>query len=488
MSHILSKSKYLVGLQCPKYLWIQLHEPERIPGVDAVTQYLFDQGHMVGELSKMLFPDGIEVPFDDFTESIKQTGKLLRNRKPLFEASITAGGIYSRVDILNPVGEDEWDIVEVKSSTSVKKVHIDDVSFQKHCCDRRGVKIRNCFLMHINNEYIKDGEIDREQLFEMQDISEEVEEATIGIEERIKQIFEVLSAMECPEVGIGKHCADPYGCPLTECWEFLPEGHVFNLYRGGVRSFKLFEEGILAISEIPDDYQLSGAQQIQKGCALTGEPYINREGIKDFLSNLQYPLYYLDFETFGPGIPIFDGTRPYQNIPFQFSIHVVKDEESTPEHFSFLADGIDDPRPVLLSELKKVLGDSGSIVVYNQGFEEGILRDLGKTFPEYDDWVGQVCDRLVDLLKPFSRFYYYHPLQKGSASLKNVLPALTGRGYEDMDIANGQEASITFQAVTYGESTEEERLKVREDLLKYCKLDTEGMIWVVERLRIVSIV
>jgi len=438
---------------------------------------------MVGELAKKLFPDGIEVPFDDFAESIKQTGKLLQNRRPLFEASITAGGIYSRVDILNPVDEDDWDIVEVKSSTSVKKVHIEDVCFQKHCCNRRGMKIRNCYLLHINSECIKDGEIDPMQFFTIEDISEEVEKATIGIEGRIEQIIEAISATECPEVGIGKHCTDPYGCPLTECWDFLPEGHIFDLYRGGARSFELFEEGILAISEIPDDCTLSGAQQIQKGCAITGQPYVNREGITDFLINLQYPLHYLDFETFGPGIPIFDGTRPYQSIPFQFSLHIVKDEESTSEHFSFLAEGIDDPRPGLLGELKKVLGNSGSIIVYNQRFEEGILRDLGRTFPEYDGWVSQVCDRLVDLLKPFSSFDYYHPLQRGSASLKNVLPALTGRGYEDMDIANGQEASITFQAVTYGEAPEEARLKVRADLEKYCAVDTEGMIWIVDRLR-----
>ena len=180
---------------------------------------------------------------------------------------------------------------------------------------------------------------------------------------------------------------------------------------------------------------------------------------------------------------MFDGTRPYQSIPFQFSLHVVKHDGSKPDHYSFLADGIHDPRPVLISELAKAIGDYGSIVVYNQGFEEGILRDLGQTFPEYDSWVSKVCTRLVDLLKPFSRFDYYHPLQMGSASLKNVLPALTGRSYEGMDIANGQEASIIYQAVTYGEAPEEVRLKVRADLEKYCALDTEGMIWIVDSLR-----
>jgi hypothetical protein len=239
----------------------------------------------------------------------------------------------------------------------------------------------------------------------------------------------------------------------------------------------------LTIGEIPDDYQLNDKQHIQKACVTSGEPHVDKEAIHGFLSSLEYPLYYLDFETIGPAIPLFDGVRPYQNIPFQFSLHVVHNEEASPDHFSFLAGSSDDPRPAFLSELKKVMGDSGSIIAYNKGFEEGILRDLAEAFPEYNDRIDQICSRLIDLLVPFRNFDYYHPAQKGSASLKAVLPAITGRGYEDLDISDGQLASITFLAATYGDMPEDERVKVMSDLEEYCGRDTDGMIWIVDELR-----
>ena len=483
MPQLLSKSKYLNGLQCPKYLWLLFNEPERIPKPDTTTQYIFDQGHLVGELAKRLFPDGVDIPVDDFIGNIKQTERLLQQRSPLFEAGIFAEGLYSRVDILNPASDHDWDIIEVKSTTDVKDVHLDDVSFQKYCCEKVGVKIRKCFLMHINNQYIKNGELDPQQYFTLQDITSNIEESGKGIEDRIDTLLEVISARECPNVTIGRHCSNPYDCPLAECWDFLPEGNVFNLYRGGSKSFELFNSGILTIRDIPDEYRLTGAQQIQKTCETTGQAYIDKAGISGFLSTLQSPHYFLDFETISPVIPMFDGTRPYQTIPVQFSLHIIKKDGVKPEHFSFLAGGVDDPRPAFLAELKKVLGNTGSIVVYNQGFEEGILKELALAFPEYDNWVKQVRDRLVDLLIPFRKFHYYHPLQKGSASLKSVLPALTGKDYAGMDIADGQSASIAFQTVTYGEVSEEERNKVIADLEKYCALDTEAMLWIVDRLK-----
>ncbi len=483
VTQLLSKSRYLSGLRCPKYLWIQFHEPERIPEPDTVTQYLFDQGHLVGELAKKLFPSGIDIPTDDFLNNIRQTNQLLQQRTPIFEASIFTERIYSRIDILNPVNENEWDIIEVKATTRVKDIHFDDSSFQKYCCDKLGLKIRKCFLIHINNQYVKEGEIDPNQFFIMQDITTEVEESSKGIQDRIDEIFEITAASDCPEITIGRHCSDTYDCSLTECWDFLPEGSVFDLYRGGNKCFELFNQGVLAIKDIPDEYRLTGAQQIQKSCEATGQAHVNKAGIADFLSSLQYPLYYLDFETFGPAVPIFDGTRPYQAIPFQFSLHVVKDEKSNPEQFSFLASGADDPRLIFLTELKNVLGNYGSIIVYNQVFEKGILNELAQAFHEYESWVQQVCDRFVDLLTPFRKFYYYHPLQKGSASLKSVLPALTGKSYEEMDITDGEDASVLFQIVTFGKVPQEVRNKVRTDLEKYCALDTEGMLFIVARLK-----
>ena len=484
---MLSKSRYLNGLKCPKLLWLSANEPERISEPGTSTQYLFDQGHLVGELAKKIFPEGFNVPFEDFAVNIAMTKKLLEQRKPLFEAGVFSNRIYSRIDILGPINEDEWEIIEVKSSTSVKEVNLHDVSFQKLCCDKAGLRIRSCKLAYINTRYVKNGEIDPKELFILEDISTQVEEVSEGIEERILNQLEVLSNKVCPEVTIGKHCLAPYECPLrVECWEFLPENSIFDLRGGEAKQFSLYEQGIISIKDIPNDIPLSRQQQIQRECVITGTTHVEKEKIRQFLDMLKYPLYYLDFETMGPAIPIYDGVRPYQTIPFQFSLHIVENDESEPVHHSFLADGIEDPRPQLLHELQRLLGSQGSIIAYNSGFEEGVLKELVEAFPEYSDWLEGILVRIVDLLFPFSNFHYYHASQKDTASLKKVLPAITGKGYEEMNIGAGMDASIAYERITSGNATEQEIARVRLDLIKYCKLDTEGMIWIVDKLRMMS--
>jgi hypothetical protein len=214
-----------------------------------------------------------------------------------------------------------------------------------------------------------------------------------------------------------------------------------------------------------------------------GEPYIDKESVREFLSSLKYPLYYLDFETISPAVPLFDGTRPYQKIPFQFSLHVQAGLGTEIQHHGYLANGPQDPRPDLLAHLREAIGNEGSIVVYNQAFEESVLRDLGAAFPEYREWSESLIGRMTDLIIPFRSFAYYHPQQKGSASIKNVLPAITGRGYEGLAIADGETASVAFMNITYGEASDEERQRVRSGFIAYCGLDTEGMTRIVEQLR-----
>lgn len=478
----LSKSRYLNGLQCLKYLWTSFHEPRKITEPDAATQHVFEQGHEVGELAKKLFSDGVNIPSGDFMGNIRQTRELLQQRRTVFEAGIMAGNIYSRIDILKPADDDEWDIIEVKSATKIKDVDIDDVSFQKYCCQQAGMEIRNCFLMHINNKYVRQGEIDPEQLFAIEDITERVAGVIGSVPDRVADMLEVIAAEHCPDVAIGRQCNNPYECLVTGCRDFLPEDNVLELYRGGQKSFELLNSGILAIFDIPDTFNLTSSQQIQKTCVLSGEAHADKVQIAAFLDSLKYPLYYLDFETFATAIPPFDGTHPYQNVPFQFSLHVDWGGIFKPQHFSFLAEGAEDPRPELLKALKSWLGDTGSIIVYNQSFEKGVLEDLCEAFPEYKSWVSGILGRFVDLLQPFRSFWYYHPAQKGSASLKAVLPALTGSGYDGLGIANGEVASFEYYRVTYSDVPEEERRRVRQDLEKYCGRDTEGMIWIVEAL------
>ena len=485
-SMMLSKSRYLNGLQCSRLLWIASNEPERIPEPDAATQQIFDQGNLVGELAKKLFPRGQDVPTENFMGNLSMTKELLRQRNPLFEAGVLSGKIYSRVDILNPVNENEWDIIEVKSSTSVKEVNIHDVSFQRLCCDDNGLKIRKCFLACISNQYVRNGEINPKELFIIQDISKEVTAAGEGIRDRIAHMFEIISASVCPEATIGPHCSDPYACALTECWDGLPEHNVFTLHYGGKKSLELYRSGVLDIADIPPSYKLNDKQRIQCTCVVNGTPYVDKDAVRRFLASLKYPLSYLDFETFGTAIPLFNGTRPYQNVPFQFSLHVQETPGGEPRHFSFLAEGRRDPRPELLTSLSRLIGNSGIIVAYNKSFEEGVLKDLGNTFPEYSGWSDSVISRLVDLIVPFRSFHYYHPSQKGSASLKSVLPAITGTGYEEMPIPRGDDASLAFLTITFEDLAAEEVARIREGLLAYCALDTECMVRIVERLQELS--
>jgi hypothetical protein len=481
-ARLLSKSKYMNGLQCPKLLWFIYNDPEKVPGPDASTQRIFDQGHLVGELAKKLFPGGIDVSQDDFKGNITRTHQLLSDRRPLFEAGFMADGLFSRLDILNPADGNKWDIIEVKSSTSVKDENLHDVSFQKLCVEKNGLTVNRSYLAFLNNQYVKHGEIDVNALFTLQDITEEVKEAGEGIEGRIAAMFETISSRECPDTPVGTYCSDPYGCPVTCCWEGTPENDIFSLYRGGKKRFDLYYSGVLRIKDIPSGTQLNRSQEIQRSCSIKGTPHIEPGPIREFLATLQDPVHYLDFETFNPAVPLFDGTRPYQKIPFQFSLHV-KDDDTRVRHYSYLADGPEDPRPGFLRRLKETIGATGSIVTYNQSFEEGILKELAIAFPQYSHWLLEVCGRMVDLLGPFRSFFYYHPRQSGSASIKSVMPALTGKGYEGMAIANGEAASQAFVYVTYGQATEEERKQVRSDLEQYCGIDTEGMIWIVDKLR-----
>jgi uncharacterized protein YaaR (DUF327 family) len=438
---LLSKSKYLNGLQCLKYLWLIYNEPEKIPEFDDSTQRIFDQGHQVGELAKKLFPDGIDIPHDDFSGNLKLTKQLLAKRKPLFEPGFYQDNLFSRLDILNPVGEDAWDIIEVKSSTSIKDVNLHDVSFQRHCCENTGIKINRCFLAVVNNQYVKQGGINPTEYFVVNDITDQVNQIAEGIDDRIEEMFTTIASPSCPEIRIGEYCNSPYDCPITLCWQHLPESNIFDLYRGGKKCYQMYYDGILKVGDISADYKLGQSQQIQKACELSGLPHIEKQVIKEFLGKIISPVYYLDFETISPVIPLFDGTRPYQKIPFQYSLHKV-DEQGT-KHYSFLAEGRDDPRPALLKKLKKDIGKQGSILTYNQSFEEGVLREMAEVFPDYAEWVEETRWRMLDLLKPFKDFNYYHPEQHGSASIKKVLPAITGKGYEGLAIADLPPSSVS---------------------------------------------
>jgi len=295
----LSKSKFLSGHQCHKLLWNVYNAKDQIPEPDAAQQAIFDQGHEVGALAKSLYPGGIEVSADvtDFEQVLQNSQEASKQRKPLFEAAFVYNGGFARVDILNPVGEDTWDIIEVKSATDIKAVNLIDLAFQAFVYCGAGLKIRRCFIMHVNGDYVRDGAVDPKKFFKLVDVTRKVSALSKEIEPQLDDMFSVIRRKLEPDIQIGPHCNDPYPCPLqNKCWSFLPAASVFELYYGGKKCWRLLRDGIVNLKEIPESVDLTHRQTIQRKVALTGQPHIDQKALARFLKRLKYPASYLDFE------------------------------------------------------------------------------------------------------------------------------------------------------------------------------------------------
>ncbi len=487
----LSKTKYLDGLKCHKLVWYEYNRKKDLPGIDASTQFIMDQGNIVGELAQTLFPGGIVLSreYDPAKQSAKSV-EAAKLRKPLFEAGFVNKQAYALVDILNPVEKNTWDLIEVKSSSSVKDEHYGDVAFQKYTYEGAGLKIRKCYLMYINNQYVRKGEVDPKKLFVTEDITKQCDELIPEIEQNIADMLEIIGKKDEPRVKVGPHCEKPHSCRIEDiCWSFLPaKDDIFCLYSGAKKAQELMERGILRITDIEDDVSLSDKQSIQVIAHKSGKAHVDKKAIDGFLRELKYPLYFLDFETINPAIPVYGNSRPFEAIPFQYSLYIIKDEDTKPERYSYIAPDGKDPRPEILKQLKALLGNSGSIIAYNAVFEKTALRHASEAYTEYQDWVTELEERVIDLLVPFRGFMYYHPDQAGSASLKSILPVMTNSSYDNMEIAGGSTASNEYYRVTFGKNIDEkERQRVYNALDKYCDLDTKGMICVLETLRKESI-
>jgi len=442
-------------------------------------KYKFAQGRDFEKYVKKLFPDGIDLGNLKHGENIKETQNLIRQGRIIFEACMVYKNLFFKGDILEP-SADGWNLYEMKASTKVKDEHIPDLAFQKYICEKNGIKIKNCFIEYINKDYIKQGNLIPSELVLQEDVTGKVNQID-DIEEKSEKYIEIMELGEPPEVSISKKCNRPYTCPLKdECWGSLPEYHVLQLTNWR-KYWEFFEDGILDIKDIPKDEILSSDKDRAIKEAVDGSRIIiNKDRIRNFLKELQYPLYYLDFETFDTAIPIFDQSRPYQKIPFQYSLHI-QDENSKIKHFDFLARRGKDPRPELLNRLEKEIGQTGRVVVFNKTFEIGVLKKLAEDFPEYDSFIKNTINRIIDLAEPFKNFDYYSPAQKGSYSLKAVLPAITGKSYSNLEISDGTDASMKY-FYSHIKADLKNIDEIRNNLLNYCGLDTKGMIWIIDEL------
>jgi hypothetical protein len=493
----LSKSSFGAGLQCHKRLWIEERNSELVPETSPSQQAIFDQGHEVGSWSHRLFPDGILISNElDFKVHLPASRDALAARKPLFEPAFAIQGAYARADILVPVESSEWDLLEVKSSskvwendarTQIKAVYLQDIAFQFYVYRQAGLDIRKAYLVFLNRDYIRKGEIDPQQLFRQEDVTRQVESLLPSIPAQVANLSEMLQSPSAPDVAIGPHCRAPYECSLiSHCWNHVPVDSVFSLTRTGDRAWTWWNAGVIRVVDLPPTETYSPKQSIQITVERTQQTHLDTPAIKRFLEGLRYPLHFLDFETISPAVPMFDGCRPYTQVPFQFSLHIQKSPGGEVIHLDYLADGSGDPRPGFLQALQASLGTEGSIVSYNSSFETSRLRELATQFPDHAAWINQalVWFENADLLQPFRSFAIYHPEQHGSASIKSVLPAFTDLGYDDLTIQEGGTASNQFLRLLKGLVPTEEISGLRENLLNYCKRDTLAMIKLVEKLQL----
>ena len=484
----LSKSQYIRGLQCFKSLWLYKKRPELRIKPDTVQEALFQGGYEVGDMAKKLFPGGVEIAFDpnDFDGMIRKTRRLIdEGAEVVYEAAFKEKGIFAMADILVKE-EDGWAFYEVKSSTSVKAYHLDDAAVQWYALSHV-LPLKRACLVHIDNGYVRKGELEPKKLLKIVDITDEALSRQQAIPQRLLELETVLASDEEPAVDIGPHCFDPFGCDFqSHCWAHVPTPSVFDLYRlNAIRKFELYQKGILQYDEIPKDYPLSAVQRLQVQTALSGSIHIDPKKIEAFLKKLRYPINFFDFETFMEPIPRFDGERPYMQIPFQYSLHILH-ADGRLEHREFLAREGSDPRPELAKRMLEDLTPDGSIVAFNQTFEISRIKELADAMPRYREALLALTERFVDLIEPFRNLGYYHPDFHGSFSIKSVLPAL----FPDDDelnyaklgsVQNGADA-MSLYANLHRVVDFAKREEIRCDLLAYCRLDTLAMVRIYEKL------
>ncbi|WP_103581729.1 DUF2779 domain-containing protein [Campylobacter concisus] len=489
----LSKSLYIRGLQCEKSLWLKKKKPEVLQAPDDGAQAVFDTGTSVGELACELFRGGERIEYTgNFSSQMAKTKELMgHSTKIIYEATFCFDGILVMVDILR-IGKDGLIINEVKSSTSVKEVYIDDASIQYYVISSLGYKVSAINIIHIDNSYVRGEKLELDKFFHTEDVTEQVKQKQADIPQILSKFDEILSKDIEPEIDIGVQCANPYPCDAWEyCWREqrgIPEYSIFDI--SGLRSkkkFELYKSGIVKFEDIKELDKFNASQQIQIRSELSGEQVIDKEAIKEFLNTLSYPLYHLDFETFQQAVPEFVGLSPYEQIPFQFSIHK-DDGKGNLEHFEFLAEVGADPRYELALNLIKFIPQDACVLAYNMSFEKRVIRRLAEIYPQVSNELMAIQGNIKDLMAPFASKSYYHPKMRGSYSIKYVLPALVPEfesAYKDLNlIHHGGEAMQAYEAMAYMPAKEREAYK--KALLAYCKLDTLAMVKVLEKLREVA--
>ena len=473
--------------QCPKRLWLEVHKPELREDSDE-TQMRFEVGYQVGDIAKRIYdPEGkatvIDIEAEGFEAAFERSAKLLsESRQPIFEAGFKANGALAFADVMLPVAEDDqaaWKMVEVKSSTSIKDYHWDDIAVQAFVAMAAGVKLKSVSLAHIDNSWVYPGNEDYRGLLLENDLTQETVARFGEVQGWLDEAQKIVAQPAEPAIAIGDQCYIPYECGFCEyCNKEIPtpEYPLSWLPRfSSAKREQLAEQGVDDLRGVPDEL-LSKMQSIVKTHTLAKTVYFDSAGAAADLANYGFPAFFLDFESIQFPVPIWKGTRPYQQLVFQFSIHILA-ESGQLTHAEFLDLSGNDPSEPLAKALISVCGETGPVFVYNAAFEATRIRELAERFPDLEQPLQGILDRIVDLL-PVARNRYYHPSQHGSWSIKVVLPAIApDLNYENLEgVQEGGAAMNAYCEAIQPGTTKARRGELEKQLFAYCSLDTFAMV------------
>ncbi len=485
-NNYITKTDFLLYLDSPLHLWAFKNNKIPREQIDIFLQHLFQQGYDVEKYAKeyinqYLIPQYRAKEGDYlFQPTVKEEGKESEDeeRNEGRKKGVRGGKYEARTDFIikNPA-TNKWDIYEIKSTTKVEKDHKYDATFQ-YLVFRKKYDVGDTYILHLNKEYVRDGEISLKDLFVAEKVNEDIQK--LKDEVLTLRYDAYLIAKQEDREGI-EGCIRPKKCPCVSiCHPNLPEYSIYDINNitqneNKVRALEMVGKDI---QDVPKDFKLSTKQRLQVDMAQRNETYINKEGIKERFEELTYPIFFLDYETFNPAIPLFNGYKPFDHITFQYSVHVKTDKDSELDHYEYIHTKKTDPIPTLLTSLKEIVGCKGSIVVWNKSFEGSRNTRMGEIHPEYEEFCENMNERMFDLMEIFRDQLYIDPKIKGSYSIKQVLPLLVPElKYEDLNIKEGASAMINWHEMVYGTGDD-----VKDSLLKYCELDTLAMVRIWEEI------
>lgn len=488
---MISKTDFQNYRKCPEWFWVIKNAQEKLPKKELsdFEQQIIDQGYEVEHLARRLFEKGVLI--EGFGEEAeKQTQELIESSETqIFQATFISDDLLAMCDalVLNEVSG-QWDIYEIKGTTSKDRKKEDyfwDLAFQREVLERAEMNVGRLNLIELNKEYRKQGEIDPTELLEITDLTEEIDSLKEEIRMEINKAKSFLETELEPT-----RCGCLYKTRSNHCdafslfYESLPDYSIYDLSRISTKKIKNFvDNGIVDVNQIPNDASLTKIQSNQVRVHKQNRKIIDVQGIKDELKQLQYPLYFLDYETVSTAIPVYENCYPFQQVPFQFSLHILNSSESELAHYEYLHAGSDNPIPDLVNELKSRMADYGTVIVWNKSFEGKCNRDMAEIVPEHEDFLLSINDRFYDLRDIFSKQLYVHKAFQGSTSIKKILPVLApDLNYDILEINEGGMASSAWKKMIFTDISSEERETMKSHLLEYCMLDTLAMVRILEEL------